>query len=69
MNKYRDELVERMKLAGYELIDRAESMVSPELNEISDFDISIYFNQDGLQTINFHTEIINRKELEWRINK
>ena len=69
MNKYRDELVERIKLAGHELIDRAESMVSPELNAISDFNISIYFNQGELQTIDFHTEIINRKELEWRLNK
>ena len=69
MNKYRDELVERIKLAGYELIDRAESMVSPELNAISDFNINIYFNQGELQTIDFHTEIINRKELEWRLNK
>ena len=69
MNKYRDELVERIKLAGPELIDRAESMVSPELNAISDFNISIYFNQAELQTIDFPTEVINRKELEWRLNK
>lgn len=69
MNKYRDELVERIKLAGHELIDRAESMVSPELNAISDFNISIYFNQGEIQTINFRTEIINKQELEWRLNK
>lgn len=44
---YRDELVQRIKEAGQELIDRAESMVDKETDYITDFDIYINLPPDG----------------------
>lgn len=38
---HRDELVQRIKETGQELIDRAESMVGKECDFITDFDIYI----------------------------
>lgn len=42
-DKYRDELVEQIRLVGQELIDRAEEMVAPDMNMIADFSINIVF--------------------------
>lgn len=44
---YRDKLVEHIKLAGQDLIDRAESFVAADLDLIGGFNISIDFPQDG----------------------
>lgn len=44
---YRDELVQRIKEAGQELIDRAESMVDKETDYITDFDIYINLPPNG----------------------
>lgn len=44
---YRDKLVEQIKLAGQDLIDRAESFVAEDLDLIGGFNISIDFPQDG----------------------
>ena len=44
---YRDKLVEQIKLAGQDLIDRADSFVAEDLDLIGGFNISIDFPQDG----------------------
>lgn len=44
---YRDKLVEQIKLAGQDLVDRAESFVAEDLDLIGGFNISIDFPQDG----------------------
>lgn len=62
--KYRDELVQQIKDAGQELIDRAEFMVAPDLDLISNFDISISFAQDEFPTIRFTTEVVNKTTIE-----
>lgn len=41
MSKYRDELVQTIKLMGQELIDRAESMVHEDCDMITNFNINI----------------------------
>ena len=64
---YRDELVQRIKEAGQELIDRAESMVDQEVNYITDFDIYINLPPDGesvaLPTIQWNTTVANRNSM------
>lgn len=44
-NGYRNTLVQQIKDAGQELINRAESMVHPENDLITDFSIVIHFEQ------------------------
>lgn len=44
-NGYRNALVQQIKDAGQELINRAESMVHPENDLITDFSIVIHFEQ------------------------
>lgn len=65
---YRDELVQRIKEAGQELIDRAESMVDKETNYITDFDIYINLPPDGdcagFPTIQWSTTVGNRNTLK-----
>lgn len=48
---YRDEVVQQIKEAGQELIDRAESMVGKNLSEITDISIEIHIGmmRDGLE--------------------
>ncbi len=43
--KYRDRLVQQIKEAGQEIIDRAEAMVSEDTDVIVGFKISIKFTQ------------------------
>lgn len=65
---YRDELVKRIKEAGQELIDRAESMVDKETDYITDFDIYINLPPDGertgFPTIQWNTTVGNRNTLK-----
>ena len=65
---YRDELVQRIKEAGQELIDRAESMVDKETNYITDFDIYINLPPNGdhvdFPTIKWNTTVANRNTLK-----
>lgn len=44
-NDYRNMLVQQIKEAGQELIDRAEEMVDQDTDIISDFNININFPQ------------------------
>lgn len=65
---YRDEVVQQIKEAGQELIDRAESMVGKNLSEITDISIEIHIGmmRDGLEypEITTHTSVVNRKTVE-----
>ena len=59
---YRDLLVAHIKDAGQELIDRAEQMVSPDTDLISNFDIHISFAQDfgSMPVIEWSTEVVSK---------
>lgn len=59
-NSYRDALVQQIKDAGQELINRAETMVHPENNLITDFSIMIRFKQDEFPTIDYTTSVVNK---------
>lgn len=59
-NSYRDALVQQIKDAGQELIDRAETMVHPENDLITDFSIMIRFKQDEFPTIDYTTSVVNK---------
>lgn len=59
-NGYRDTLVQQIKDAGQELINRAESMVHPETDLITDFSITICLKHDEFPTIDYTTSVINK---------
>lgn len=65
-NKYRDILVEQIKSAGQQLIDRAEEMVSEKLAYVTDFSISIDIPQpaDRPVSISWKTETIDTNRLK-----
>ena len=50
-NGYRNALVQQIKDAGQELINRAESMVHPENDLITDFSIVIHFEQHEVNKV------------------
>lgn len=50
-NGYRNALVQQIKDAGQELINRAESMVHPENDLITVFSIVIHFEQHNVSKI------------------
>ena len=57
---YRNTLVQQIKDAGQELINRAESMVHPENDLITDFSIVIHFEQHEVPTIDYTTSVVNK---------
>lgn len=59
-NSYRDALVQQIRDAGQELINRAESMVHPETDLITDFSITIRFKQDEFPAIDYTTSVVNK---------
>lgn len=59
-NGYRNALVQQIKDAGQELINRAESMVHLENDLITDFSIVIHFKQHEVPTIDYTTSVINK---------
>ena len=59
-NGYRDALVQQIKDAGQELINRAETMVHPENDLIADFSIMIRFKQDEFPIIDYTTSVVNK---------
>lgn len=66
---YRDELVKRIKEAGQELIDRAESMISSDVDLITDFDIYIDLSRcDEVPTIQYNTTVGNKRSIK-RLSK
>ena len=64
MKNFRDKLVQQIKDSGQELIDRADSLVSPDLTEITDFSITLGFHQGEYPTVTIETEVVNRRACE-----
>lgn len=62
--KYRDQLVQQIKDAGQELINRAETMVHPELGLITDFYITLSFSQECYPEISFSTSVVNKTAID-----
>ena len=62
MSKYRDELIQTIKLMGQELIDRAESMVHEDCDMITNFNINIDIPQpiDGHPELTWSTSAISK---------
>lgn len=64
---YRDKLVQRIKDAGQELIDRAEDIVGANLDAIESFTISIDLSpntdQVNCQSIEWTAKVINKRAL------
>lgn len=58
--KYREQLVQQIKDAGQELINRAETMVHPDLDLITDFYITLSFSQDNFPEVSFSTSVVNK---------
>lgn len=58
--KYREQLVQQIKDAGQELINRAETMVHPNLDLITDFYITLSFSQDSFPEVSFSTSVVNK---------
>jgi len=58
--KYREQLVQQIKDAGQELINRAETMVHPDLDLITDFYITLSFSQDSFPEVSFSTSVVNK---------
>ena len=63
---YREELIQRIKDVGQELIDRADTMISEDTELITNFYISIN-NLDEtkeLPAIEWTTEVVNRNTMD-----
>ena len=73
LKPYREELVQSIKDAGQELIDRAESMIGTGVDAITGFEIhiSIYPQTDAVRypEIRFETSVLNKKIIKrWQGN-
>lgn len=62
--KYRDKLVQQIKDAGQELINRAETMIHPDLNLITDFYIALNFSQENFPEVSFSTSVANKTTVD-----
>ncbi len=60
---YRDELVDKIRWAGLELIDRSEDFLGPNCEAITDFSIKIDFNKDGITSISCETSVLCKNEI------
>lgn len=69
MPKYRDELIQTIKLMGQELIDRAESMVHDDCEMITNFNINIDIPQpmDGPPELTWSTSVVSKNFWEKQI--
>lgn len=67
--KYREQLVQQIKDAGQELINRAETMVHPDLDLITDFYITLSFSQDSFPEVSFSTSVVNKTTCDRLCNK
>lgn len=63
-NNYRDELVQQIKDAGQELINRAESTIHPDANMITDFYITLNFRQGDFPEITYSTSVVNKTTVD-----
>lgn len=57
-NQYHDAIVQRIKDAGQELINQAESMVLQDIPSNTDFDIAIYIHNGGKASIEYSLRAI-----------
>lgn len=59
-DKYRDDLVQVIKDIGQEIIDRAESMVGPDVDMITEFSVYADIPQpmDGPPTLGWSTKVL-----------
>ena len=57
-------MVERIKAAGQDLIDRAESFIADDMDCITDMNIKIRFWVDNVTTIEVCTETISKNEIK-----
>ena len=58
--KYREKLVQQIKEAGEELVKRAYTFIHPDLDLITDFNITLSFPQDCFPEITFSTSVVNK---------
>ena len=65
----RNALVERIKCVGQELIDRADSLVSEDLDWITDFNIFISFSEGMLTEITTSTKVACKNEHKMLMNQ
>ena len=65
---YRNEVVQQIKEAGQELIDRAESLVGEGLTEIADIQITIHIGAHGhavaVPSISIQTKVLIRNTMD-----
>ena len=65
---YRDEVVQQIKEAGQELMDRAESLVGEGLTEIVDVQITIYIgsrkDEMVFPSISIQTEVATKNTID-----
>lgn len=59
-SNYRDALIQQIKDAGQELINRAETLVHPDLELITDFYICLNFRQGEFPEISCTTSVANK---------
>lgn len=57
---YREKLVQQIKDAGEELVKRADTLIHPDLELITDFNIALNFSQDCFPEITFSTSVVNK---------
>ena len=64
MKNYRDNLIKKIKMAGQEIIDRAESMVSEDTDLITNFQIIVdfpnHFDRIDPIDIEFRTKVASK---------
>ena len=58
------ELIDRIKAAGQDLIDRADSFVADNMDAITDFNIHINISSYDMTTIEICTETISKNEMK-----
>lgn len=65
-SNFRDELVQQIKDAGKELIDRANTMVHPDLDLITDYSIIVSFDlqHECCPEITFTTSVVNKRFMD-----
>lgn len=61
---YRDRLVGAIKGAGQDLIERADSLVSPNLTLITGLDIHITINPGDVPTLTISTSVVPERTID-----
>lgn len=64
VNKYREELVLRIKEVGQELIDRAEQMISKETDCVEGFSLYVNLDKfDSIPSIEWSTSVLSKNTI------